>query len=458
MSSPPTAAAQNRPRRGSKAVERFDPPPQATGSAKKRRKQAIVEVPAPIPIDKEVACTAELIYLVESTAGSKHPLPQAHIRNWNRMEPLLFAGSEKAMLIIEASEREKYRSIEEVAARLQELCDEWASLPAERYQRYLDLAVARTTCLKEDPDLLMQCFLQLPKIKKREGWARAGCPTPLKAYAACAGVCKYWNAVLQGKRPGLEVNAQILFGRLLETVSTPEWMRYTSNQPSILNGKTITIGSEGYMPRPGFMNALCLSTHRSNIIGAQMPLFFSMNEHQTYVFPMPAAYNAAMESEGGWAGLLKRRALKAKRAIDTEHRKAVAHVGEQRATLKLLQKHMTATGLLSMSNWADAVGKGEDVDNLGDATFWHAIEKCAPLFDALRKKQTARVDLARQRGGGHKAAAVAYEAAMTKAAEQAELGHTAGAGTSAEGAEADGDEEPQPAPQPLLHNPFVHFG
>ena len=47
---------------------------------------------------------------------------------------------------------------------------------------------------------------------------------------------------------------------------------------------------------------------------------------------------------------------------------------------------------------------------------------------------------------------------MTKAAEQAELGHTAGAGTSAEGAEADGDEEPQPAPQPLLHNPFVHFG
>ena len=124
MSSPPTAAAQNRPRRGSKAVERFDPPPQATGSAKKRRKQAIVEVPAPIPIDKEVACTAELIYLIESTAGSNHPLPQAHIRNWNRMEPLLFAGSEYAMLIIEASEREKYRSIEEVAARLQELCDE----------------------------------------------------------------------------------------------------------------------------------------------------------------------------------------------------------------------------------------------------------------------------------------------------------------------------------------------
>eukprot|EP00966_Prymnesium_polylepis_P289758 6692717-Prymnesium_polylepis.1 len=109
---------------------------------------------------------------------------------------------------------------------------------------------------------------------------------------------------------------------------------------------------------------------------------------------MPAALHATLESEGGWAELLKRRTTKAKREMNNEQRKAVKFAVQQKKSIAKLKTVLDTLG----TNFDASVGDAQD---LGSASCFQAISNLSDLCSAVKGKQAARVDLARKRGGGH---------------------------------------------------------
>lgn len=369
VSTTPLTAAQARPRRDPKAVDRFEPPqsaatcretskqrarhdeePQAAAGKRRRSMQQQPAEPTVQPIDPVLVEKAWRIYVCDRLPESCN---------------IGGAGITRG----------------ELEVHYNECRQSWRGETDELRLMYVSWVSAPSKVLMESPDLLMSVFQQLPT--KATPYNRMD---PLATYSKCRLVCKHWNAVLRGTAaPGLERNAGLLLCNLLKALDTPHWLRdswYGSQADS------------GCLARPRFCEAMALSTRRANIIAEALPV--QGTARGIRFFPMPHAFDKALELEGGWAGLMKRWALRASRRINKEAKRANELAKEQREAIKSLKQGLGP--LLEAVN----AGSGDlAVDDLGSPGFWRMVATVGAKCIELERKQGGRVGLARNRGGGH---------------------------------------------------------
>eukprot|EP00966_Prymnesium_polylepis_P261151 6032245-Prymnesium_polylepis.1 len=234
-------AAQARPRREPKGVDRFKPP-EAAESAKapvpKRRKQKQHQPSAQTPVSTifpEVQQDALTLFLRGKWSTE-----------WRAQAASGDSPSQSSVL-----------------AALEQ---SWFNMPDEMRSHYHGGAQARNHVLREEPDLLMSVFLQIPALTftQEESWSWRCGSSPAKVYASCAQVSKHWNTVLLGKTLALEQNAQLLLGNVLTLLDTPGWMVGDGSPPHRIGGK-------GWLARPRFCKVMALSTKRANAVAAVLP-------------------------------------------------------------------------------------------------------------------------------------------------------------------------------------------
>jgi hypothetical protein len=398
-------AAQARPRREPKAMVRFSSQQDPQHQHKRRRHASKGAQPAAAVsdvVDQEIELCAEFIHLKMEwnvlIVAPPFRLPRQIIGCtsgclstwWNRADSLLAVYSSSPM-----------------HAEWHRLRAAWAAMSDVDKQRYVTLARAQGQVLLNS-DLLMGIFSQIPNLTF-SAWEQHG-RAALRVYANCALVCKNWNAVLHGRQSGLERDSQELFKKLLASVSTPHW---------IYQGRP-NIPFTGVMTRGAFCNALALSTARANALAPSLPKFLdtdgSTEVFNCHIFPMPAAFNAALASEGGWSALLKRRASRAKRTMEFEKRTAQRLVNQQSDKLAKLKMELARLSGIGV------VPSNAEPSELGDAAFWSSVNRLGEICKELTHVQGKRRHLALQRGAGHRSSALTYMERMGaehKAADQA---------------------------------------
>ena len=279
---PPLAAAQGRPRRSPGAIERYEPG--ITTQQRSSRRGLCDKDPGSEAHDAPSARKRQRQASKEQAAAPVEERdPEVKERAFTK-----FFTEQLEQLEQQPSEADAMLT-DSWSADLQAM---WNDLPdAERERRY-DLAAAPSLVLR-NPDMLMAIFQSITSLKPsptgfplRDDYRRER--LQLRTYRACALVCKQWNSVLQGKDGSGETASALLRGLL-------------SNGPTMR-------ASTG---RTQFCGALALSTARANDIWSALPRRMGgTHEGDPRVFPMPAAYVAAMEAYGGWADLVRRRAVK----------------------------------------------------------------------------------------------------------------------------------------------------
>ena len=221
-----------------------------------------------------------------------------------------------------------------------------------------------------DQDVLMLVFMQLPfeKTKQANLWWGRSCP--LLLYAHVAATCHVWNDVLRGKRLGLHKSAQFLLRRLLEHATSP-------SSPGV-----------GLIVRPRICAALGISVAKANAIPVTRGFKPYGSHCVSGMYKMPDAFDYVMETEGGWAGLLKRFQTKVKAKVGAEERKATSLELAQKAKLAELKPALAALGCTLPDGAED------------DPAAWKKLKELNTAISALLHAKENRLQHAAQRGGG----------------------------------------------------------